>query len=112
MNRLKIAAKTVLLAALSFAAAAGVGATSLPNSYALSLLVSVALFPAFLGFLGGKWLRLGAAATLVGINFLPVVMALDARFHLGEPAGFGWLLASIAVAWAGWRLGRPPRLKS
>jgi len=53
-----------------------------------------------------RWLRLGAAATLAGIDFLPVAVALDARFHLGQPVGFGWLTVSIAVAWAGWRLGR------
>lgn len=111
MSSIKFAAKLVLLAALSFGAAAAVGATGLQGSYAFALVVSVALCPALLGFIGGKWLRLGAAATLVGINFLPVVMALDARFHLGHPAGFGWLLASFAFAWAGWRLGRRPAAK-
>ena len=114
MSWVKAAAKTVLLGALAFGVAAGFGATDLPNSYILAFLVSVALCPALLGFIGGKWLRLGAATTLLGINFLPVVMALDARFHLGAPTGFGWLLTSFIFAWTGWRLGRgiPPRLKS
>jgi hypothetical protein len=114
---LKSAAKTVLLGALAFGLAAGVGATSLPDSYLLSLAVSVAACPSLLGFIGGRWLSLGAAATLLGINFLPVLMALDQRFHLGLPTGFGWLGASFVFAWAGWRLGRraappeaPPRL--
>jgi hypothetical protein len=51
-------------------------------------------------------LSLGALPTLIGINFLPVVMALDQRFHLGQPTSFGWLLGSFVFAWAGWRLGK------
>lgn len=102
----------VLLAALSFGAAAGVGATGVQGSYAFAILVSVILCPALLGITGARWLRLGAASTLLGINFLPLVMAVDARFHLGEPVDFWWLLASFAFAWAGWRMGRRPRLKS
>ncbi|HEX4047333.1 MAG TPA: hypothetical protein VH309_05840 [Elusimicrobiota bacterium] len=86
--------------------AAAIGATPLPGSYALSLLFSVVLCPALLGLVGGRWLRLGPIATLVGINFMPVVMALDQRFHLHAPMGFGWLLASFVFAWGGWRLGR------
>jgi len=113
MSRLKVAGKTVLLGALSFAVAAAVGVTRLPDSYVLSLLASVVLCPVLLGFVGGKALGLGAAATLIGIDFLPVVMALDARFHLGEPGGFGWLAVSVGFAWLGWRLGRrPKKLKS
>ena len=100
------AAKVALLGALAFGLAAGVGATDAPNSYLLALSVSVVLCPALLGFIGGRWLSLGAAATLVGINFLPVLTALDQRFRLGEPAPFGWLLISFVFAWAGWRLGR------
>ena len=106
MSYLKPAAKAVLLGALSFGLAAGIGATDLPSSYVFALLLSVALCPALLGFIGGRWLALGAVGTLVGINFLPVVVALDARFHLGQPVGFSWLLVSVAFAWAGWRLGR------
>ena len=106
MARLKTAAKIVLLGALAFGLAAGVGATDLPNSYALALLVSVALCPALLGFIGARGLSLGPAATLAGINLLPVLVALDQRFHLGEPTNVGWLLASFVFAWAGWRLGR------
>jgi hypothetical protein len=106
MSRLKWAAKIVLLGALAFGLAAGIGATALPNSYALSLAVSVALCPALLGFIGARSLSLGAAATLTGINLLPVLMALDQRFHLGEPTGFGWLAASFVFAWAGWKLGK------
>ncbi|HXS99918.1 MAG TPA: hypothetical protein VN915_04545 [Elusimicrobiota bacterium] len=112
MSWLKVAGRTVLLGALSFALAAAVGATNLPDFYALSVVVSVILCPALLGFIGGRGLKLSPAATLLGINFLPVVMALDARFHLGEPGGFGWLLASFLFAFAGWRLGRLPRRKS
>ena len=119
MSWVQAAAKTVLLGALAFGLAAGFGATDLPNSYAVALGFSVVLSPALLGFLGGRWLRLGATGTLVGINLLPVVMALDSRFHLGEPVGFGWLGATFVFAWAGWWLGRrtlppeaPPRLKS
>lgn len=106
MTFLKTAAKTILLGALAFALAALVGQTSLPTSFALSLAVSVALSPALLGFLGGWWLRLGPVATLAGIDFLPVLMALDARFHLGQPTDFGWLLVSFVFAGAGWFLGR------
>jgi hypothetical protein len=106
MSRLKAAAKVVLLGVLAFALAAGAGATNAPDSYALALFLSVALCPAVLGFIGGRPLALGAAATLVGINLLPVLMALDQRFHLGEPTGFGWLLGSFVFAWAGWRLGK------
>ena len=109
MSRLKSAAKIVLLGALAFGLAAGIGATSLPDSYLLSLLFSVALCPGILGFIGAR-LSLRAPATLIGINFLPVLMALDQRFHLGRPTDFGWLLVSFVFAWAGWRLGRraPP----
>jgi hypothetical protein len=106
MSRLISAAKIVLLGALAFALAAGVGATSIPDSYVLALVLSVALCPALLGFIGGRWLALGAAGTLFGINLIPVLMALDQRFHLGEPTGFGWLMASFVFAWAGWRLGK------
>lgn len=105
----KTGAKIVFLAGLAFLTAFLVGLTPIQESYALALLVSVVLCPALLGVIGGKVLRLGAAATLVGINFLPVVMALDARFHLGEPAGFGWLAVSAVFAGAGWRLGRRPK---
>ena len=99
-----------LLGALAFALAAGIGATAVPDSYILALILSVALCPALLGFIGGRWLALGATATLAGINLIPVLMALDQRFHLGEPTGFGWLLLSFVFAWGGWRLGRraPP----
>jgi len=103
---LKTAAKIVLLGALALGLAAGVGATSMPDSYILSFAVSVALCPALLGFIGSRWLSLGAAATLIGINFLPVLMALDQRFHLKEPTDFGWLLTSFIFAWGGWKLGR------
>ena len=106
MSRLASAARIALLGALAFGLAAGLGATGLPDSYLLALAVSVVLCPAILGFIGGRWLSLGAAATLVGINFLPVLMALDQRFHLGEPADFRWLLASFVFAWTGWKLGR------
>jgi hypothetical protein len=106
MSWLAKAFKTVLLGALAFALAFVVGLTSVPNSYALALAVSVLLCPLALGFLGARWLLLGPIATLVGINFLPVLMALDARFHLGEPARFGWLTVSAVVSAAGWRLGR------
>ena len=106
MVRLKTAAKAILLAALSFGLAAGIGATALSNSYVLALLFSVAACPALLGFIGARGLSLGAAATLAGINLLPVLVALDSRFHLGEPTNFGWLLASFVFAWAGWALGR------
>jgi len=102
---LKTAAKTVLLGALAFGLAAGVGATDLPKSYFFALLLSVALCPGLLGFAGAR-LSLGALPTLIGINFLPVVMALDQRFHLGQPTSFGWLLGSFVFAWAGWRLGK------
>lgn len=105
-------AKIILLAGLAFLTAYLVGLTPIQESYALALIVSVVLCPGLLGFFGGKVLGLGAAATLVAIDFLPVVMALDARFHLGEPAGFGWLAVSVAFAWLGWRLGRPARVKS
>ena len=101
----------LLLGALAFGLAAGIGATDLPNSYVFALLFSVALCPGLLGFAGAR-LALGPAATLVGINFLPVLMALDQRFHLGQPTNFGWLVASFAFAWGGWRLGRwagPPK---
>jgi hypothetical protein len=91
---------------MAFGVAAGVGATGIQDSYLLALFVSVVLCPSIFGFIGGKWLRLGATTTLLGINLLPVVMALDARFHLGEPTGFGWLLTSCVFAWSGWRLGR------
>jgi hypothetical protein len=106
MSRLAAAAKVLLLGALAFGLAAAVGATSLPDSYVLALIVSVALCPALLGFTGGRWLKLGQVGTLFGINFLPVLMALDQQFHLGVPTNFGWLIASIAFAWGGWRLGR------
>jgi hypothetical protein len=108
MALLKSAAKAILLGAIAFGLALGIGATSLPDSYVLSLAVSVALCPALLGFIGSRWLRLGAAGTLLGINFLPVLNDLDQRFHLGQPVNFIWLLASIAFAWGGWRLGRRP----
>ncbi len=106
MSWLKTAAKTVGLGALAFLLALGVGATSIPNTFVLALLVSVGLCPLLLGFVGARVLALGPAATLVGINFLPVLNALDQRFHLQEPARFDWLLISMGVAWAGWRLGR------
>jgi hypothetical protein len=106
MSLLKSAAKLVLLGALAFGLAAAVGATSLPDSYLPALAVSVALCPGLLGFIGGRFLSLGPTATLTGINLLPVLMALDQRFHLGQPTGFGWLLGSFVFAWAGWRLGR------
>ena len=106
MSWLKTGSKTVLLGALAFALAFGVGLTGVPGSYALSLAVSVVLCPLALGFLGARWLGLNLAATLVGIDFLPVLMALDERFHLGRPARLGWLLISMAVSAAGWRLGR------
>src|SRR5665213_1526148 len=106
MSRLRSTAKVVLLGALAFILAAGVGATDLPDSYLLALAVSVVLCPALLGFVGARGLRLGAAATLIGINFLPVLVTLDERFRFGQPAPFGWLLASFLPAWAGWRLGR------
>lgn len=113
MRWILTAAKTVLLAAIAFAVAAVVGATGLQESYTLALPVSVVLCPMLLGFIGGRWLQLGPIATLVGIDFLPIVMALDARFHLGEPVGFGWLALSVVFAWLGWRLGRrPKKLKS
>jgi hypothetical protein len=112
MSRLKTAGKTLLLGLFSFAVAAIVGLTPIPSLYFLALLVSVILCPALLGFVSGGWLGLGPAATLLGINFLPVVFAIDSRFHLGEPAGFGWLAASVAFSWIGWRLSRHPRLKS
>ena len=104
--------KAVLLGAISFALAFGVGLTRVPDSYALALAVSVVLCPLLLGFLGARWLRLGPAATLAGIYFLPVLMAIDARYHLGEPSRFDWLLITIAVSAAGWRAGRgaPPQL--
>ena len=105
MSRLRTTAKIVLLGALAFALAAGIGATDLPNSYLFALLFSVALCPGLLGYAGAR-LSLGPIATLFGINFLPVLMALAQRFHLGQPANFGWLLASFVFAWAGWRLGR------
>ena len=105
MPRLRSAAKVLLLGALAFGLAAAVGATSVADSYLLALILSVALCPALLGFIGGRWLALGAAATLVGINALPLLMALDQRFHLGEPTGFGWLLLSFVFSWAGWKLG-------
>jgi hypothetical protein len=110
--RLKTAAKTVFLAGLAFLLAYLVGLTPIPDSYALALAVSVALCPAALGLIGGKWLKLGPVATLAGIESIPIVMALDSRLHLGEPAGFGWLAISSAFAWAGWRLGRLPGRKS
>jgi hypothetical protein len=96
----------ILLAALAFGLAAGVGVTELADSYVLALLVSVALCPALLGHVGGRWLSLGAAQTLIAINFLPVLVALDQRFHLGEPTDVGWLVVSFVFAWAGWRFGR------
>jgi hypothetical protein len=98
--------KTVLLGALAFALAFAVGRTGVPDSYALALAVSVALCPLLLGFLAARWLKLGPAATLIGIFLLPILVALDARYHLGEPARFDWLLISAAVSAAGWRLGR------
>jgi hypothetical protein len=103
---LKTGSKTVLLGALAFALAFVVGLTAVPGSYVLALAVSVLLCPLLLGFLGARWLLLGPAATLAGIYFLPVLMAVDARFHLGEPARVDWLLLSMAVSAAGWRLGR------
>jgi hypothetical protein len=106
MSRLKTAAKTVGLGALAFVLAMGVGATGIPNTFVLALIVSVGLCPLLLGFVGARGLGLGPVATLVGINFLPVLMALDQRFHLQEPARFDWLLISMGVAWVGWRLGR------
>lgn len=112
MPWLRTVAKTVILAGLAFLLAFLVGLTPAQDSYGLALAVSVALCPALLGVIGGRWLQLGPIATLVGIDLLPVVMALDARFHLGEPVGFGWLAASAAFAWLGWRLGRRPRVKS
>ncbi|MFI5360810.1 MAG: hypothetical protein ACHQ49_02475 [Elusimicrobiota bacterium] len=105
MPRLPAPAKIVLLALLAFALAAGVGATSVPDSYVLALLVSVGACPALLGFVGGRWLSLGAAGTLVAIDGLPFLMALDQRLHLHQPAGFGWLALSLLPAWAGWRVG-------
>jgi hypothetical protein len=111
MSRAKTVLSTVLLGAIAFALALAAGLTGIPGSYLLSVAVSVVLCPLLLGWLGARWLRLGPAAALIGINFLPVAMALDARFHLGEATGFGWLLAAIAVSGLGWRLGRvtPPR---
>ena len=102
----------VVLAGLAFLLAYLIGLTPIQESYGLALVVSVALSPALLGFLGGRGLRLGAIATVAGIEFLPVVMALDARFHLGETTGFGWLALSFVFAGLGWRLGRPAGVKS
>src|ERR1035437_109593 len=106
MSRLQTAAKTVCLGALAFVLALGVGATDIPNTFVLALTVSVGLCPLLLGFVGARALRLGPVATLVGINFLPVLMALDQRFHLQEPARFDCLLISRGGAGAGWRRGR------
>ena len=103
---LKTGAKIVLLAALAFLLAFLVGLTPVPDSYALALAVSVVLCPALLGFIGGKWLKLGPVATLAGIEAVPVVMALDSWLHLGQPAGFVWLALSAVFAWGGWRLSR------
>ena len=106
---LKTGAKIALLAALAFLLAFLVGLTPIPDSYVLALLVSVALCPVLLGFVGGKLLKLGPGATLAGIEAIPVVMALDSWLHLGQPAGFVWLALSAAFAWGGWRLGRPAK---
>lgn len=106
MPWLKAGMKTVLLGAIAFALALGVSRTPAPGSYVLALAVSVALCPLALGLLGARVLRLGPAGTLIGAYFLPVLTALDARFHLGRPEPFGWLLASAAVTALGWRLGR------
>ncbi|MDE2143165.1 MAG: hypothetical protein KGJ84_12220 [Elusimicrobia bacterium] len=106
MARLKIAGKIVTLILLSFLAALIVGRTPIPQSYALAVLVSVIACPLLLGITGARLLQLGPVPTMVGINLIPVLSALDDLFRLGDPVQLRWLVASILFAWAGWRLGR------
>lgn len=106
MIRLKLAGKIIALNVLAFFLALIVGHTPVAQSYLPAVLVSVILCPLALGFAGSRFLKLGAVATLAGINLLPVLSALDDLFRLGDPVQLRWLIASIAFAWGGWRLGR------
>jgi len=108
MPRLTLVGKTLTLAALGFAAAFAVGRTPVVMSYAASIAVSVLLCPLLLGFAGARVLKLGLAATVIGLGLLPVAVELDQELHLGAPPEIGWLAASLLVAAAGWRLGRRP----
>lgn len=111
MARLKTAGKIALLAFLAFALALVVGLTPVARSYPLAVMVSVVFCPIAAGYIGGHFLALGAAATLLGINGLPVVSALDDALRLGDPVQARWLIASVLFSWAGWRLGRrAPRI--
>jgi hypothetical protein len=106
VSRLKIAGKVLSLSALGFAVAFAVGLTPVPASYAASIFVSVLLCPLVFGFFGAHFLNLGLTATILGIGLLPIAVELDQEFHLGAPPEIGWLVLSLLVAAAGWRLGR------
>lgn len=106
MPYLKLAGKILLLALLAFLLALLAADTPVARSYALAVLLSVVACPMVLGFAGARFLKLGWAAALAGVNAVPVLSALDDLFRLGDPVQFRWLIASLLFTWAGWRLGR------